>query len=79
MLTTGRGGQFEPGADGYLIYRPSGKEPKIVAGSRLGVPLKAKGRNEKRNDERAQAHFLLRNGFKKRSKKAVLQGMNLSH
>ncbi|WP_137596714.1 FAD/NAD(P)-binding protein [Paucilactobacillus kaifaensis] len=57
MLTTGRGGKFTRASAGQLVYHASGREPKIVAGSRLGVPLRAKGRNEKKNDERATAHF----------------------
>lgn len=82
MLTTGRDGQFEPGADGYLIYRPSGKEPKIVAGSRLGVPLKAKGRNEKPNDERAQAHFFTAKWFQETQQRGSVAGdefISLAH
>jgi glutamate mutase epsilon subunit len=49
-LTIGRGGRFvvDDGAEpGRLRYVPSGREPRIVAGSRSGVPLLARGRNEK--------------------------------
>ncbi|MBC6463120.1 hypothetical protein HKK72_35590, partial [Actinomadura sp. HBU206391] len=46
-LTIGRGGRFEPGGRGGLVYRPSGREPLLVAGSRSGVPLPARGRNQK--------------------------------
>ncbi|WP_156727780.1 FAD/NAD(P)-binding protein [Streptomyces apocyni] len=51
-LTVGRGGTFAPDADGSLVYRPSGAEPVIVAGSRSGMPLPARGRNEKHHDYR---------------------------
>ncbi|MFJ1971439.1 FAD/NAD(P)-binding protein [Streptomyces sp. NPDC087903] len=45
-LTTGRGGRFVPDGGG-LRYEPSGREPLVVAGSRSGVPLLARGRNQK--------------------------------
>ena len=47
LLTLGRGGSFKPGAGGGLVYRPSGKEPKLYAGSRRGVPYQARGDNAK--------------------------------
>ncbi|MGW2468872.1 FAD/NAD(P)-binding protein [Streptomyces bauhiniae] len=46
-LTVGRGGRFTPGAAGTLVYHPSGAEPVIVAGSRSGMPLPARGHNQK--------------------------------
>ncbi|MGV9885924.1 FAD/NAD(P)-binding protein [Streptomyces sp. NPDC003395] len=46
-LTAGRGGRFVPAAGGGLRYEPSGREPVVVAGSRSGVPLFARGRNQK--------------------------------
>ncbi|MCX4997773.1 FAD/NAD(P)-binding protein [Streptomyces longwoodensis] len=46
-LTSGRGGRFREGQDGTLRYLPSGLEPVLVAGSRSGVPLPARGRNQK--------------------------------
>ncbi|MFD0359572.1 FAD/NAD(P)-binding protein, partial [Streptomyces sp. NPDC127110] len=49
-LTVGRGGAFEPAGDGRLRYVPSGREPRIVAGSRSGLPIPARGRNEKSPD-----------------------------
>ncbi|KKZ69364.1 FAD/NAD(P)-binding protein [Streptomyces showdoensis] len=45
-LTLGRGGTFTDGGDG-LVYLPSGKEPRILAGSRGGVPLLTRGVNQK--------------------------------
>jgi FAD-NAD(P)-binding len=45
-LTLGRGGRFV--ADGAgLRYLPSGREPVLVAGSRSGMPVPARGRNQK--------------------------------
>ncbi|MCM0614498.1 FAD/NAD(P)-binding protein [Paenarthrobacter sp. TYUT067] len=45
QLTEGRGGKFveasSPGA-GVLEYRPSGREPRIIAASRRGTPYRAK-------------------------------------
>ncbi|WP_426006025.1 FAD/NAD(P)-binding protein [Paenarthrobacter sp. NyZ202] len=45
QLTEGRGGKFvdagSPGA-AALEYRPSGREPKIIAASRRGTPYRAK-------------------------------------
>ncbi|WP_335983928.1 FAD/NAD(P)-binding protein [Streptomyces sp. CA2R106] len=46
LFTHGRGGRFER-ADGRLVYRPSGREPRMYAGSRRGVPYHARGENEK--------------------------------
>ncbi|WP_424217603.1 FAD/NAD(P)-binding protein (plasmid) [Streptomyces sp. BI20] len=52
LLTTGRGGRFErvddpDGGPGTLVYRPSGREPLLYAGSRRGIPYHARGENEK--------------------------------
>lgn len=46
-LTTGRGGRFSEGPDKVLRYLPSGLEPLLVAGSRSGTPLPARGLNQK--------------------------------
>ncbi|MDT0435043.1 MULTISPECIES: FAD/NAD(P)-binding protein [Streptomyces] len=46
LLTTGRGGRFVTGPDG-LRYLPSGREPRLYAGSRRGVPYQARGDNAK--------------------------------
>ena len=46
LLSVGRGGTFERRA-GRLVYRPSGREPHLFAGSRRGVPYHARGENEK--------------------------------
>jgi len=41
LVTEGRGGRFTENADGTLRYEPSGAEPRIVAGSRRGLPFRA--------------------------------------
>ncbi|MFC5719734.1 FAD/NAD(P)-binding protein [Streptomyces gamaensis] len=46
-LTVGRGGKFIEDIDGSVRYEPSGEEPLMLAGSRSGVPLPARGRNQK--------------------------------
>lgn len=46
-LTVGRGGTFSEDGTGGLGYAPSGREPFLVAGSRSGMPLPARGRNQK--------------------------------
>jgi len=46
LFTHGRGGTFTR-VDGRLVYRPSGREPRLHAGSRRGVPYQARGENEK--------------------------------
>ncbi|MER6536303.1 FAD/NAD(P)-binding protein [Streptomyces sp900105755] len=47
LLTTGRGGRFTRTPDGTLRYTPSGREPRLYAGSRRGVPYLARGDNAK--------------------------------
>ncbi|MBD9727789.1 FAD/NAD(P)-binding protein [Streptomyces caniscabiei] len=48
LLTTGRGGSFAHDAEkGGLRYEPSGREPRLYAGSRRGVPYQARGDNAK--------------------------------
>ncbi|QOV47552.1 FAD/NAD(P)-binding protein [Streptomyces chromofuscus] len=46
LLTTGRGGSFTR-TDNGLRYVPSGREPRLYAGSRRGVPYQARGDNAK--------------------------------
>ncbi|MEU9853609.1 FAD/NAD(P)-binding protein [Streptomyces sp. NPDC047974] len=46
LLTVARGGRFDRVGE-RLVYRPSGREPRIVAGSRRGIPYHARGANEK--------------------------------
>ncbi|MET8181967.1 FAD/NAD(P)-binding protein [Streptomyces sp. NPDC005336] len=50
LLTAGRGGTFAPdprGSGSGLVYRPSGREPRLYAGSRRGIPYQARGDNAK--------------------------------
>ena len=47
LLTVERGGHYEEKQDGSLRYVPSGDEPYLVAGSRSGLPLRSRGRNQK--------------------------------
>ncbi|OLZ69432.1 FAD-binding protein [Streptomyces sp. IMTB 2501] len=48
LFTSGRGGRFvRDGPDGTLRYLPSGREPRLYAGSRRGVPYQARGDNAK--------------------------------
>lgn len=42
QLTEGRGGRFTRRTDGRLDYEASGREPRLVAASRRGVPYRAK-------------------------------------
>jgi uncharacterized NAD(P)/FAD-binding protein YdhS len=42
LLMEGRGGRFAETPDGGLRYLPSGREPKLWAGSRRGVPYHSK-------------------------------------
>ncbi|AKJ14876.1 hypothetical protein ABB07_33915 [Streptomyces incarnatus] len=57
-LTVGRGGAFVREADGALRYVPGGREPRIVAGSRSGLPIPARGRNQKAPGHVHPARFL---------------------
>jgi methylaspartate mutase epsilon subunit len=56
-LTEGRGGRFERDTAGELQYRPSGQEPRIVAGSRSGLVMLARGRNQKAPKYRYRPQF----------------------
>ncbi|MFC4032436.1 FAD/NAD(P)-binding protein [Streptomyces polygonati] len=46
LLTAGRGGIFRPEGD-RLVYLPSGREPRMYATSRRGIPYHARGENQK--------------------------------
>ncbi|MFJ5265726.1 FAD/NAD(P)-binding protein [Streptomyces sp. NPDC088387] len=46
LFTAGRGGTFVREGE-RLAYRPSGKEPRLYAFSRRGIPYHARGENEK--------------------------------
>jgi hypothetical protein len=58
LFTIGRGGTFVRQADDTLRYRPSGREPRLVAGSRRGVPYHARGKNQKGSSGRHEARYL---------------------
>jgi uncharacterized NAD(P)/FAD-binding protein YdhS len=50
LFTIGRGGTFvraTENGDDTLTYVPSGEEPRLVVGSRRGVPYHARGKNQK--------------------------------
>ena len=47
LLTTARGGRFLRTAQGGLRYAASGREPRLYAGSRRGIPYQARGDNAK--------------------------------
>lgn len=49
-FTTGRGGRFTVEKDGSMCYHPSGREPRLFAGSRSGMPIPARGLNQKPYD-----------------------------
>lgn len=46
LFTAARGGEFERVGE-RLVYHPSGREPRLYAMSRRGVPYHARGENEK--------------------------------
>ncbi len=55
-LTTGRGGVFVQGQQG-LLYRRSGREPRLTLCSRNCLPCAARGVNQKGLDGRHQPHY----------------------
>jgi hypothetical protein len=42
LLFEGRGGRYGRDGEGTLVYRPSGAEPRLLLGSRRGVPYHSK-------------------------------------
>lgn len=52
LLTMGRGGRFTRTSSGNLQYHPSGSEPRMIAGSRRGIPYQSRGANAKGVDGR---------------------------
>jgi uncharacterized NAD(P)/FAD-binding protein YdhS len=58
LFTIGRGGTFVRESDETLTYRPSGREPKLVAGSRRGMPYHARGKNQKGSAGRHQPRYV---------------------
>lgn len=49
-LTEGRGGKYIESDNNQIIYSPSGQEPVLYCGSRSGLPILARGRNQKPAD-----------------------------
>jgi uncharacterized NAD(P)/FAD-binding protein YdhS len=56
-LTAGRGGRFDR-QKGRLVYLPSGAEPRLLLLSRSGLPLTARGVNQKGAEGQYRARFL---------------------
>jgi FAD-NAD(P)-binding len=77
MLTVERGGRFEREPDGRLVYRPSGREPVIHAGSRRGVPYHARGENEKGVSGRHEPRFLTHSVIARLRRGAVTFGRDV--
>ncbi|WP_327355299.1 FAD/NAD(P)-binding protein [Streptomyces sp. NBC_01304] len=69
-LTVGRGGTFA--ADGS--YVPSGREPRIFTGSRSGLPIPARGRNQKRPDHTHKPLFLTSAAVSEARHRRIKQG-----
>ena len=75
LLTEGRGGSFTVAAEGAtpregLVYHPSGREPRLYAGSRRGIPYHARGDNAKGAHGRHTPLLLtpdVLDGFRKRA------------
>lgn len=57
-LTIGRGGRFVRVAQEKIRYEPSGQEPHLVAGSRSGLVIPARGRNQKPAVNQFRPRFL---------------------
>lgn len=74
-LTEGRGGQFVPDG-GELRYLPSGREPRIAAGSRSGLPMPARGRNQKAPHYRYQPRFITEPALSEARRKRLLADGN---
>jgi len=58
-LTVGRGGRFVDMPSGAKRYVPSGREPRLAAFSRSGLPLTARAANQKGVSAQYRARFLL--------------------
>ncbi|MFJ4374950.1 FAD/NAD(P)-binding protein [Pseudomonas japonica] len=58
-LTVGRGGRFSV-VDGQTLYSPSGVEPKLFAGSRSGMLIPARGKNQKNPNFQYQPLYITR-------------------
>ncbi|MER7334171.1 MULTISPECIES: FAD/NAD(P)-binding protein [unclassified Micromonospora] len=63
LLTEGRGGEYRRDATGVLRYRPSGREPLLLAGSRRGLPHRAKVTYQLAGQPAALPRFFHRTAF----------------
>ncbi|NUU25866.1 MAG: FAD/NAD(P)-binding protein, partial [Streptomycetaceae bacterium] len=72
-VTAERGGRFVRDADGTLAYRPSGREPVLLAASRRGVPYRAKIGYELTGDATPVPHFLTVDAFADRPGPGALE------
>lgn len=68
LFSLQRGGKFE--GEEKLRYIPSGREPKMYAVSRRGVPYFPRGKNQKGWGEAAKPHFLTPEYLNKRKQSA---------
>lgn len=57
-LTLGRGGRYMQNSDGTLVYQPSGREPRIIAGSKRSIPYYPKAVSQKGYGEKVRPSFL---------------------
>lgn len=64
LFSEGRGGYFEEAPTG-LKYHPSGKEPRLIVGSRSGLPYHARAVNQKHLGETKEPVFLTTERLKK--------------
>ncbi len=74
LFTSGRGGRFHRVPGGGLRYEPSGAEPRLIAGSRRGVPYHARGENQKGPYGRHNPVFLTMDVIERLRAAAVAQG-----
>jgi hypothetical protein len=76
-LTSGRGGRYFQGQDGRIKYLPSGHEPRIVAGSRSGLPLLARGHNQKPGGYRYTPRFFTMQAVAQAREQALREAGNV--
>lgn len=69
-LTISRGGRFARDNNGVMYYLPSGKEPHMIAGSRKGLPMHARGVNQKVAAEGYQPLFFTSENLDKLAEKS---------
>ncbi|MFC0250190.1 FAD/NAD(P)-binding protein [Citricoccus parietis] len=60
LVMEDRGGTFDERSDGRLLYRPSGREPRLWVGSRRGVPYHSKIRGSLKGLPAEPPRFLTR-------------------